>query len=466
MGKEGSRQIKTSLEMISEITDFSLTEELNEHGRCVIKGIIADGSEDKLVLEKRNGSRVRVFLDDGTAIFAGMMDEISVFLDGDLYKAEIKLVSASYLMDIERKSGSFQNAQQTYQEILNKLAAEYDGGDILDYCSREKTTGSLIVQYEETDWEFLKRLASHFHAGIMPDTQFENPKIYFGLRAGTAADEISSYAYTAEKNLSSYKQYTAEGHAGFTETDAVSFQVTSGQYYKPGSIVAFRGMQLYIGKLEAKKEHGEVVFRYRLYTEKGLERPRLYAERLTGVSIGAKVVEAVKDKVRVRLDIDSRKPESECAWEFPYQTMYTAGDEGGWYCMPEPEDTVSIYFPGKKEEDAVAENSSRTGKNRDEAVDDPAIKYFRTIDGKEIRFTREAVIITCNDGTIISLDENDGISIESEKGITLSSRTGINIDAEESIEFYASDRIRLHCKKSQIQMDTMIDISGPDVRIN
>lgn len=134
--------------------------------------------------------------------------------------------------------------------------------------------------------------------------------------------------------------------------------------------------------------------------------------------------------------------------------------------MPEPGDQVFIYFPDKKEENAVAENSSRSGKNRDSSTSDPAIKYFRTIHGKEIRFTKRAVIITCSDGTSITLNEGNGISIESEEGITLSSGKGISINANEAIEFYASDHIRLHCKKSHIKMDTKIDIAGPDVRIN
>lgn len=458
--------IKTSLEMIREIIDFSLTEEINEHGRCIIKGIISDGSQDKLVMENQNRSKIRISMENGKTLFEGMIDEVSVFLDGDLYKAEIKLVSASYLTDIEIKSRSFQDKDKTYEEIIKQIAAEYDGGDVLDYISNEKTIGHLIVQYEETDWEFLKRLSSHFYAGILPDTQIGSPKIYFGSPQGSAVEEIDCYSYTLEKNLSGYKKLTAEGHGDYLETDAASFEVTSRKYYKTGSCVKFRQMQLYIGKLEAKINRGELIFRYKLYTKKGLERSEIYAEKLIGVSIQAQVIEAVKDKVRVKLAIDSQKTENESVWEFPYQTMYTAGNEGGWYCMPEPGDTVSVYFPCKKEEDAVAHNSSRSGKNRDRKTDDPSIKYFRTVDGKEIRFTKNAVIITCNDETTITLDKNDGIAIESEKGITLRSGAGINIDAEETIEFYASDRIRLHCKKSQIQMDTMIDISGPDVRIN
>lgn len=466
MKNETYRQIQTDLEMIREITDFTLTEEVNEHGHCVIKGIIADGSQDKLVLEKRNGDTVRVFLNDGTTLFYGIMEEISVYQDGDLYKAEIKLISATYFMDIDKKSRSFQDKKQTYEEILKLITGAYNGADILDNVSKGKAIQSLIVQYEETDWEFLKRLVSHFHAGLLPDTHFKDPKVYFGLRKETTSDEIHSFSYTLEKDLSSYKKYVAEKHEDYTETDAIHYQITSDQYYKTGSSIRFQGKNLFIKKLEAWKERGEAVFRYWLYTEKGLEQPRLYAQRLTGVSIGATVIESVHDKVLVKLEIDDKEPDSKSVWEFPYQTMYMAGEEGGWYCMPEPGDTVSVYFPDKNEEHAVAENSSRKGSSRNDSVKDPSIKYFRTIHGKEIRFTRKAVIITCRDGTSITLDEEDGISIDSESGITLSSGEGISINAEESIEFYASDYIQLHCKKSRIRMDTMIDISGPDVRIN
>lgn len=460
------RQIKIDLDMVQEITEFSLSEEINEHGHCMIKGIIADGSQDKLVLENRNEDRIRVFLDDGTTLFVGIAEEISVYLDGDLYKAEINLISASYLMDIEKKSASYQEKQQTYQTILNEIAKEYSGGDIMDFISEGKSIGSLLVQYEETDWEFMKRLASHFHAGILPDIKFGEPKIYFGLKKESAVEEIQSYSYKIEKNLSNYKRLQAINNGSQTETDAVSFQVRSGRFYKTGLSVKFHGKSLYISKLEAKKIQGEIVFDYWLNTPNGLEKPYLHAENLIGVSLEATVVKSVKDKVLVNMVIDEKAGTKKSVWEFPYQTMYTAGSEGGWYCMPEPGDKVFIHFPDKKEENGIAENSSRSGENKDASTSDPTIKYFRTIHGKEIRFTKKAVIITCNDGTSISLNEGDGISIESEESVTLSSGKGIRIDADEAIEFYASDHIRLHCKKSHIKMDTKIDIAGPDVRIN
>ena len=38
---------------------------------------------------------------------------------------------------------------------------------ISDVASKKKELGKFIVQYQETDWEFLKRLASHFHTNAI-----------------------------------------------------------------------------------------------------------------------------------------------------------------------------------------------------------------------------------------------------------------------------------------------------------
>lgn len=52
----------------------------------------------------------------------------------------------------------------------------------------------------------------------------------------------------------------------------------------------------------------------------------------------------------------------------------------------------------------------------------------------------------------------------SEEGQQLANRDYFGYVEMDDFAFYAM--IRLHCKKSRIQMDSMIDIAGPDVRIN
>ena len=44
--------------------------------------------------------------------------------------------------------------------------------------TEDREIGELIVQYEETDWEFLKRIFSQLEITISPDTQTEGV-VYF-----------------------------------------------------------------------------------------------------------------------------------------------------------------------------------------------------------------------------------------------------------------------------------------------
>jgi hypothetical protein len=93
--------------------------------------------------------------------------------------------------------------------------------------------------------------------------------------------------------------------------------------------------------------------------------------------------------------------------------------------MPELDDTVFAYFPSKEEGDGVTLNSVRTKGLSGDKISDHKIKYFRTIDGKELKFSPEEILITCTD-----------------------------------------DEINLTCKSSNIKMDGDILVQGKEVKNN
>ena len=47
----------------------------------------------------------------------------------------------------------------------------------------EEKTGELVLQYYETDWEFLKRIASRRHQFLVPDPQTMGIKLSYALRS-------------------------------------------------------------------------------------------------------------------------------------------------------------------------------------------------------------------------------------------------------------------------------------------
>jgi hypothetical protein len=79
---------------------------------------------------------------------------------------------------------------------------------------------------------------------------------------------------------------------------------------------------------------------------------------ITGISLKGKVLDIIKDKLKVQLEIDNSQNRSK-AWKFSYATPYAAEGHSGFYCMPEQRDTVLINFPTHKESDAFGTNSIR-----------------------------------------------------------------------------------------------------------
>ena len=141
--------------------------------------------------------------------------------------------------------------------------------------------------------------------------------------------------------------------------------------------------------------------------------------------------------------------------------------------MPEVGDTVLIHFPTKDEAEAFAMNSLRTA---GEGEGDTSVKYLRTADGKEIRFTSEGITIACsnysNEKTgekniiYIDLKDSGGITITSTKPININTDSELKIDSKKKITISAEEQIAMKCKTSQIMLNEMVDISGKIVRIN
>ena len=74
----------------------------------------------------------------------------------------IQGISKTVQIDYKKKSRIFQNVNKTYQEIMREALKDTVGAGIRFYASDRKIEVSLY-QIEETDWEFIRRLASHLN---------------------------------------------------------------------------------------------------------------------------------------------------------------------------------------------------------------------------------------------------------------------------------------------------------------
>lgn len=454
------------------IQELHISKRLNEHTRLRFTAIVPDELKDSYVQMTEADSPIKVaqLTEDGTPIvlFNGTVLEIQVKVVRDVYYLEIEAVSHSYKLDIRKKSRSFQNKHMKVEEMLQAIGAEYPGFDIMDSATGGATLNRIAVQYRETDWEFLKRMASRYHTSLMSAPVFDVPKLYFGVEESESQLNLTNYHYTVSKRIAAFRYFNANDTSPVDEHDFIDYLVETEHVLDLGSRTTFQGKSLYVYETDTRMSKGILKHVYTLTSHKGLRHKEVFNEQLIGSSLPGKVIQVEQDRIKVHLDMDASQ-EISTAHGFPYASAYTAEGHSGWYVMPEIGDTVRIYFPGNREEEGIGSNSARHN-HRNEGhnhISNPNVKIFRTAHGKEIKMTPDEIVITGKDGAIfIKLNEKDGIHIVSDKQISFSAGGSISLSAGSKVTLSAGDEIHMTSKGSTVSLGGNTTVVGSEVKTN
>jgi uncharacterized protein YueI len=454
------------------LQELRLVKSFNDHSRLYLIGIVSQDQKDKYIQMTEDQTQIELKLvgaaHNTKPLFRGIVLHIDVKAVRDIYYLTVEAISNTYLLDVKLKSRSFQNVKMTYKEIINQVIADTPGADFRDTASQGKTIGKFIMQYQETDWQFVKRLASRFHTGLIPDLSSAKAKFYFGLPEGGSGETLANSHYSIHKRLHDYRNASENYISGIGEDDFILYEVESDQVLEVGSEVNFNHKTLYVMEAVTEMKQSVIKNLYSLIAVKGLSQNDIHNIQISGVSIQGRVIDVSRDMVRVHLQIDAKQNKEEAFW-FPYATNYTAEGNSGWYCMPELEDQVRLYFPTHKEEEGVVANSVRQNleESQTNKVGNPDIKYFRTKSGKELMFSPEEIVLTGKDGEVfLRINEQKGIEIFSVKPVKITSQAEISMESQKKILLSAADEINISCKESNIQMDGETNIKGSKVKTN
>ncbi|WCN36418.1 contractile injection system protein, VgrG/Pvc8 family [Aneurinibacillus uraniidurans] len=457
---------------LTHILELTITKKINEHARLYFTGIVPEKLKDSYVQMTEAQTKIKVNQRDEKAgsipLFSGIVLNVGIRAVRDVYYIEVEAASHTYNLDVKRKSRSFQNKNMPYGALLQKVVAGYSGVDVMDVVSHGALLKTFTMQYQETDWQFLQRLASRFHTGLVPASTFDNPKFYFGVPDGPTKGKLEDFHYSVRKKIADFRVSSDNYIPGIHENDFIYYEVETDKVLHIGDRVSFKGKTLLVSEAYTQMTNSLLKHRYILCSQKGTSQNTRYQTDITGVSIQGKVIQVEKDNVKLHLKIDKEQSVSE-AWWFHYSPTYTAEGHSGWYCMPELGDVVHVYFPSQKEEEGLAvrsirNDSSATNSNK---VGDPDVKYFRTAAGKEVMLSPDAIVISAKDDEIfIRLHEKDGIQIFSTKNIKIISQQNIQMNAQKKVIISAKDEITLTCQESNITMNGDTSITGKELKTN
>ena len=480
------------------VSEIEITQQMNEHATLRLTGVIPDELEDSYVYMTDAETAIEVLQigsnGQSTPIFNGLALDVQVKMVMGTYYLEVKAVSHTYKLDVKKKNQTYQNASMPYSELINVCIADQPGADFMDHVTKGASLGSFTMQYLETDWEFLKRMASRFHTGLVPDTIHGAAKFYFGVpfQPGNTP-KMDALNYRVKKAIGNFLISSKNHLDSITDSDYMYYEVESTQSFKIGNEVTFQSMKLYVYKIVSKLKNGLLKHIYTLTPQNGFNVHTTYNQAIIGASIQGKVIDVAGDKIRIHVNFDEGQ-EKDTAYWFPYSTIYASEDNTGWYFMPELSDNVRIYFPSNREDEGIAISSvskappqsgamlaatnptSQDGGGQSGAtapedsrqdpmrMADPDVKTLRTKHGKQILLAPDRIVIS-GGGLMISLMDDNGISIISDKNINLKATDKVVINAKQ-IMINANEKIEMTCKDNSIKMEDKMEIKGTEVRAN
>ncbi|WCF06479.1 HNH endonuclease [Paenibacillus thiaminolyticus] len=435
---------------LQRIEDVRLVWKPNEHGRLVVRGYVEDSDHVKAVLGASSHDEIHLYEKQGqseNAIFKGSVTDVRITHTNGVYAIHMEGTSCSHLMDSKRKRRSFQDAGMTYAQLVEDIIQTYPGYDVIHYAGETMSIGEPVFQYDETDWELLTRLASHFHAVLVCDILEAKPRFAFGMPEGRSHELPDDLPYIACRDLAAFQR--AGGYeAGLHPADFYHCEIESGARYAIGDDVMFRNKRLAVSEVSARMDRGQFVYTYRLSRREGIRQERLVNPRLTGLSLEGEVLAVQGEQVQLRLDIDKEQAASAAHW-FPFAPP----TGNAMYCMPKAGTHATLYLPDATGSGAVVTGCVRKNGDSCAKTGDPNIRYFGTEHGSELELSPTAINVVSGSKEPLKLSFDDAT------GVTMTSHRKLLLNAKDDISLYTPKRIRIHAQ-SQVLVKKLTALSG------
>ena len=322
--------------------------------------------------------------------------------------ADIQAVSGTILLDQKKSNRVFQKKVQTYMGIASTVTADTEHSACI-LPGSDMRTGGTLIQYQETDWRFLKRMASQLGLPLVPDTSYYYPRFYLGLPEGEKRElgEIISCNLCFDG-----RYYAVSGKCLVDREDFICYDAVTRTSLSLGDRVTYEGRELLVSRKKTELAGGEVIFTYRLAGNGYTWVPWEDNPDYTGMSFVGSIVGTQGEQVEVAFDIDKT-----AAGGNRYGFAPATGNL--MYCMPQKGTKTSLYIGNGDEAQGIATGCIRTNGS------------------------------TCEGTTI---ESNGGLVLMAKEGIRLESMTGIAMQGMSDIMALYAEGASSLCVNGSVDM--------------
>lgn len=340
----------------------------------------------------------------------------------------------------------------------------YAGYDVIQLVGENEPIGEPIIQYDETDWEFLKRMASHFQSVVFSDIYEAKPRMYIGVPTRNSIQLPDDLPYTASKDLLAYQE-ARSGSASVHHTDFFTYEIQSGTRYAIGDEVLFRDKPMVISEMKAAMDQGQLIYNYRLSRRDGIRQSRIHNQKLIGISMNGKVLDVKGQQVKLHLEIDQEQSPASAYW-FPFAPPTGSA----MYSMPQKGTNASLYFPDDAGSKAKVIGCVRTNGEDCSKTGDPNNRYFGTEHGSELEITPTAINVVSGskEPLMISFDDAAGVILTSHRKLTMNAGEDISLYTPKRVVFRTPNMIlaKKLSKLSGFTVESEYHLLGSQVKLD
>ena len=394
---------------------LEIDSKIGEHtvGKIKYIGSINQLSLYDALIDKKGDKEIKILGKSNIADDTGNSTE-KIFLNGVIKElqinettagaltVEITAISKSVLLDRIPRYRSFQDPTLTYSAIVEEINGNYgtNNGKIVNVGEDMQTVPRMTIQYNETDWEYLKRLASYTGQPIMAYSDKVFVGFFKNMSAQTPNLKYSQFGKRTKEERTYFKITGTEFYPVATPIklktrNRVSGEEVENDYYVLENKIYNEGNTLkceyilgkqtdyFVDPIPHEKIRGAVIEARTVHIARTDESKSEHgrtdgnSDNLEGRTMGAKPLnkyiekaensqnENVKEKVKTKdiavmtlnlteglMDLGENGQSFEDKYAgknyFPYVTPYSKTNTG-FTPAPEVNDRVALYFPSGNE---------------------------------------------------------------------------------------------------------------------
>ena len=403
---------------VEQITQLQIKRTMKKHDTAYVKGIMSATSVaayQNMVDGKTIVSLYFKEQENTQLLFSGFVKSLQVVEIGAQREVQIELAGLTQALDRTKTTLDYQDVSKKNTDIIDALMKSYPDISYTVSCKQEAIE-TLLLQYEETDYYFLKRVLSRRAEPMYTTMQGKHGTINFGVlvrESGAVLDD-------AEWEIS-YQ-------------NGMTYCVETEEYLDLGMEVMLDGKKLVVTEVNHQYQNGESSNTYVLGTKELCKTTKISNPQITGISLDGVIKDCKRDKVKIELNKTMPCEAAQRRW-FSYSSPAASTDGSGWYCMPQIGEEARLFCPTEEESDAYVISAIRkkeqNSTQKQQVGSNPSNKVLANADGQTVSFQEAGIEMACKDGaTMLSVNQDGTIEIIADKDIHVHAEQAVMLRAE------------------------------------